>query len=187
MSDNLKTSIGDMSGTFKKNMSEMSQGLGAATKDISSAVNSLSTSVDKTMTEVTNTINQSMSLQTKAQSVFIESTESLNTYVYELTGLVNKLSGDITGGLKAVSESNRNMISLAKKTEGLIDIVDNTFKESLQSIESVTTLKPVLEDLTYGIDSQISILKQISDNTANAVTRKQKTNGLISSFGNNRK
>lgn len=168
-------------------MSEMSQGLGTATKDISNAVNSLSVSVDKTMTDVTNTINSSMELQTKAQKVFIESTDTLNEYINEMTGLVNKLSGDITGGLKAVSDSNRHMINLAKQTTALTEVVDGTFKESLQSIESVTTLKPTLESLTFGIDSQIAILKQISDNTANPVAKKQKGNGLMSQFGGNRK
>jgi hypothetical protein len=187
MSDNLTHSIGDMSHSFKKNMSEMSQGLGTATKDISNAVNSLSVSVDKTMTDVTNTINSSMELQTKAQKVFIESTDTLNEYINEMTGLVNKLSGDITGGLKAVSDSNRHMINLAKQTTALTEVVDGTFKESLQSIESVTTLKPTLESLTFGIDSQIAILKQISDNTANPVAKKQKGNGLMSQFGGNRK
>ena len=97
MSDNLKSSIGDMSTSFKKNMSEMSNGLGMATGDISNAVTSLSTSVDKTMNEVTATIGKSMDLQTKAQSVFIQSTNTLNEYIEEMTGLVNKLSGDITG------------------------------------------------------------------------------------------
>ena len=89
MSDNLKSSIGDMSTSFKKNMSDMSKGLGTATNDISNAVNSLSTSVDKTMTDVTHTIGKSMELQTKAQSVFIQSTNTLNEYIEEMTGLVN--------------------------------------------------------------------------------------------------
>ncbi len=186
MSDNLKTSIGDMSVSFKKNMSEMSQGLGNATQDISKAVNSLSASVDKTMTDVTNTINKSMDLQTKSQSVFVESTDTLNEYINEMTGLVNKLSGDITGGLKAVSESNRHMINLAKKTEELTNIVDGTFKESLQSIESVTTLKPTLENLANSIVIQKEMLQKVANNTMspnqqkknNATNKQKRTNPL---------
>ena len=116
-----------------------------------------------------------MDLQTKAQAVFVESTDTLNEYVNEMTGLVNKLSGDITGGLKAVSTSNREIINLAKQTTALTEVVDGTFKESLQSIASVTTLQPALENLTFGIDSQITFLKQISENTSNPVPKNKKS------------
>ena len=185
MSDNLKTSIGDMSGSFKKNMSEMSQGLGTATKDISTAVTSLSTSVDKTMTDVTNTINSSMELQTKAQSVFIESTDTLNEYINEMTGLVNKLSGDITGGLKAVSESNRNMINLAKSTENIL--------ESIESIEVLAQLKPTLDNLANSLETQKTVnnskstFKKWQESKAEAKQKKSniKTKYLLGIEGDN--
>lgn len=155
MSDNLKSSIGDMSTSFKKNMTDMSQGLGVATSDISKAVNSLSKSVDKTMTDVTHTIGKSMELQTKAQSVFIQSTDTLNEYIEEMTGLVNKLSGDITGGLKAVSESNRQMIGLGKQiklsSEDLTQTVGNVFNDLSQNLDALNCLRPTLENLANGI------------------------------------
>lgn len=165
MSDNLKSSIGDMSTSFKNNMSEMSKGLGVATNDISNAVNSLSTSVDKTMTDVTNTIGKSMDLQTKAQSVFIQSTNTLNEYIEEMTGLVNKLSGDITGGLKAVSESNRQVIGLGKQmkqsSQDLTDKVESVFADLLQNLGAITDLKPTLENLATGIVLQKETLQKI--------------------------
>lgn len=165
MSDNLKSSIGDMSTSFKKNMSDMSKGLSTATNDISNAVNSLSTSVDKTMTDVTNTIGKSMDLQTKAQSVFIQSTNTLNEYIEEMTGLVNKLSGDITGGLKAVSESNRQVIGLGKQmkqsSQDLTDKVESVFADLLQNLGAITDLKPTLENLATGIVLQKETLQKI--------------------------
>ncbi|WP_333662429.1 hypothetical protein [Acinetobacter sp.] len=177
MKKDLNSTIAGMNDSFSQNMAEMSKGLNTATKDISKAVNSLSTSVDKTMTEVTTTIGKSMDLQTKAQAVFVESTETLNEYVNEMTGLVNKLSGDITGGLKAVSDSNLQMKNVAKKTEELTKIVEGSFKESLQSIESVTTLKPTLENLVHGIDSQITLLGKIENNTS--PEQQKKSNNLL--------
>ena len=165
MSENLRTSIGDMSGNFKKNMSEMSQGLGTATQDISRAVTSLSASVDKTMAEVTSTINTSMDLQTKAQSVFIESTDSLNEYISEMTGLVNKLSDDIKGGLKAVSDSNRNMINLAKRTDNIL--------ESMQTLDSIASLKPVLENLANSIELQKEAFQKINSDPASRSQQKK--------------
>lgn len=176
MSDNLKSSIGDMSTSFKKNMSDMSKGLSTATNDISSAVNSLSTSVDKTMTDVTNTIGKSMDLQTKAQSTFIQSTNTLNEYIEEMTGLVNKLSGDITGGLKAVSESNRQVIGLGKQLTRLTETVEGTFAESLQSISSVTSLKPTLDNLALSIQLQKEVLQKYESNNSQ-FNRSKNSNG----------
>ena len=165
MSDNLKSSIGDMSTSFKKNMSDMSKGLGTATNDISKAVNSLSTSVDKTMTDVTNTIGKSMDLQTTAQKVFIQSTNTLNEHIEEMTGLVNKLSGDITGGLKAVSESNRQVIGLGKQmkqsSQDLTDKVESVFADLSQNLGAITDLKPTLENLATGIVLQKETLQKI--------------------------
>jgi hypothetical protein len=165
MSDNLKSSIGDMSTSFKKNMSEMSKGLGAATQDISNAVTSLSTSVDKTMNDVTATIGQSMELQTKAQKVFTQSTNTLNEYIEEMTGLVNKLSGDITGGLKAVSESNRQVIGLGKQiklsSEELTQTVSDVFNDLSQNLHAINDLKPTLDNLANGIVLQKDVLEKI--------------------------
>ena len=179
MSENLKSSIGDMSTSFKQNMSDMSKGLGIATNDISNAVNSLSTSVDKTMTDVTHTIGKSMELQTKAQSVFIQSTNTLNDYIEEMTGLVNKLSGDITGGLKAVSESNRQVIGLGKQLSRLTETVEVAFTDSLQSISSVTSLKPTLDNLASSILLQKETLQKMETNNF-------QSHGHKSNNGNNK-
>ena len=181
MSDNLKSSIGDMSTSFKKNMSEMSNGLGMATGDISNAVTSLSTSVDKTMNEVTATIGKSMDLQTKAQSVFIQSTNTLNEYIEEMTGLVNKLSGDITGGLKAVSESNRQVIGLGKQiklsSEDLTQTVGNVFNDLSQNLNAINDLKPTLENLANGIVLQKETLQKIeSQNSQRNFAKNTHTN-----------
>lgn len=181
MSDNLKSSIGDMSTSFKKNMSEMSNGLGMATGDISNAVTSLSTSVDKTMNEVTATIGKSMDLQTKAQSVFIQSTNTLNEYIEEMTGLVNKLSGDITGGLKAVSESNRQVIGLGKQiklsSEDLTQTVGNVFNDLSQNLNAINDLKPTLENLASGIVLQKETLQKIeSQNSQRNFAKNSHTN-----------
>lgn len=183
MSDNLKTSIGDMSTSFKNNMSEMSKGLGIATNDISNAVNSLSTSVDKTMTDVTNTIGKSMDIQIKAQSIFTESTKTLNEYIHEMTGLVNNLSGDIKGSLKSVSESNRQVIHFGKKMEDssqkLTATVERVFTDLSQNIGAITDLKPTLEKLATGIVLQKETLQKIE-------TQYSQRNYPKSNSGNNK-
>lgn len=192
MSDNLKFSIGDMSTSFKKNMSEMSIGLGKATGDISEAVNSLSTSVDQTMTAVSDTIGKSMELQKNAQIKFIESTDTLNDYVQEMTGLVNNLSGDIKGSLKSVAESNRQVIHFGKKMEEssqkLTGTVESVFNDLSQNLSAITTLQPTLESLAMGIQLQKETLQKIESNQPQSYKQKNKNwnnnkgkkdNGLI--------
>ncbi|EEY90486.1 hypothetical protein [Acinetobacter lwoffii] len=183
MSENLKSSIGDMSTSFKNNMSDMSKGLGTATNDISNAVNSLSASVDKTMTDVTNTIDKSMEMQKNAQIKFVESTDTLNEYVQEMTGLVNNLSGDIKGSLKSVSESNRQVIHFGKKMEDssqkLTATVERVFTDLSQNIGAITDLKPTLEKLATGIVLQKETLQKIE-------TQNSQRNYPKSNSGNNK-
>ncbi len=183
MKKDLNSTISNMNTSFSQNMTKMSEGLSTATNDISNAVNSLSTSVDKTMTDVTNTIGKSMDLQTKAQSVFIQSTNTLNEYIEEMTGLVNKLSGDITGGLKAVSESNRQVIGLGKQmkqsSQDLTDKVESVFADLSQNLGAITDLKPTLENLATGIVLQKETLQKIE--SQNSQRQSSKSNS-----GNNK-
>lgn len=168
MKKDLNETINGMNTSFSTNMSEMSKGLGAATQDISNAVNSLSSSVDKTMTDVTDTINTSMDIQKKSYATFIETSEHLNDNVIGMTQLVEKLSGDITSGLKAVSESNRNMISLAKKTDNIL--------ESIGTIEVLTELKPTLDNLAKNLEIQKDVLQRLNNNSALSTQQRQKNN-----------
>lgn len=167
MTRNLETSIQDMSGNFKENMTEMSEGLGKATHDISNAVNSLSVNVEDTMKEVTETIDTSMTLQTNAQVKFVETSDNLNENILEMTSLVDKLKGDITGGLKAVSESNRNMISLAKQTEHLAVAVDesfNKFLSEISGIKDITNLSPQLSTIINETIENRNIINTLAKN-----------------------
>ncbi|MFV5367358.1 hypothetical protein VXO74_01355 [Acinetobacter junii] len=171
MKEDLNATITGMNTSFSKNMAEMSNGLSAATKDISIAVNSLSDSVDKTMMDVTSTINTSMDIQKKSYATFIETSEHLNENVIGMTQLVERLSGDITGGLKAVSESNRNMISLAKKTDSIL--------ESIENIEVLAELKPTLDNLAKSLEIQKDVLQRLGNTPASSklVNQKNKSSG----------
>lgn len=170
MKKDLNATIAGMNTSFSKNMAEMSNGLSTATKDISMAVDSLSVSVDKTMMDVTSTINTSMDIQKKSYATFIETSEHLNENVIGMTQLVERLSGDITGGLKAVSESNRNMISLAKKTDSIL--------ESIESIEVLAELKPTLDNLAKSLEIQKEVLQRLGNNTALSTLANQKNKSL---------
>lgn len=152
MRKNLQETINDMNQSFRDNMTNMSQNLSLATQDISKAVSDLSSSVDKTMQNVTSTIQQSMNMQEKNSRVFTETSETLNIKIESMTNLVNKLSNDIISGLKAISESNRNVISLNKRynsiseqVEDIVHIMNKLNQTMEQSIEASSSLFTIIQ------------------------------------------
>lgn len=171
MSGNLRTSIGDMSDSFKGNMSEMASRLGVATNDISEAVNSLSESVSVTMEDVTKVINSSVESQTETQEMqkkafynFQQSTNALIEKVNEMTGLVNKLSGDITSSLGSVADSNRRM---KKVTDTMVELVGNIPQNNLalsQASEGIEKLASSLGDWMNNSASGIEAVFEIKSN-----------------------
>lgn len=151
MQSNLSETIADMNNSFKKNMVEMSNNLDGATNNISNAVNSLSISVEHTMKNVTDTLNTSIDIQKKAQMKFVETSNELNTHIIQMTDLVDKLKGDITSGLNAVSESNRSMISLGKKYGG--------FSEQVQEVVGhMTDISDEIKGNTVNIKALFNML-----------------------------
>lgn len=162
MTKNLANTIDDMNKSFKGNMTEMSAGLNKATSDISNAVNSLSTSVNNTMDTVRSTIDESMKMQRKSQATFSEISDNLNEKIIEMTELVNKLSGDITSGLKAVSESNRNVISLNKRYNGISDQVEALVKSVELAASQSNSLKPLLQEISQKLPNNSPLLSHLT-------------------------
>lgn len=162
MTKNLANTIDDMNKSFKGNMTEMSAGLNKATSDISNAVNSLSTSVNNTMDTVRSTIDESMKMQRKSQATFSEISDNLNEKIIEMTELVNKLSGDITSGLKAVSESNRNVISLDKRYNGISDQVEALVKSVELAASQSNSLKPLLQEISQKLPNNSPLLSHLT-------------------------
>ena len=160
----LGNTINLMSENFSENMRDMSQNLESATSGISTAVSDLAKSVGATMSSVEFSIKESMDIQKKAQVEFLTTSETLNAKVGSMTGLVDKLSADITSGLSAISASNRSMISLNSRYEGLT-------KSSESSAEAISALIENLKEkfakrpsgdeiikLLKGIDKQLTLL-----------------------------
>ena len=184
----LSETINNMGNSFEENMSTMSKSMGQATLGISKAVDELSTSVDETMKEVTKVIGDSMDLQRKSANEFTVTSEALNSQIFEMTDLVKQLSGDITSGLKAVSESGRRMKSLDSRYEkylnsievisdinqGLLNDTQDIRSYLPQMIESIPKLSSSINDtLSESVKIQrdsTNIFAQLSDDIKNALT-----------------
>ena len=168
----LAETINNMGNSFEENMSTMSKSMGQATLGISKAVDELSTSVDATMTEVTNVIGESMDLQRNSANEFTVTSEALNSQIFEMTDLVKQLSGDITSGLKAVSESGRRMKSLDNrynKYSELIEGITETNQQLLNDNQQITNYLPqvveAIPSLSSGINSTLSESVKIQKNS----------------------
>ncbi|OOF41470.1 hypothetical protein BKK49_04850 [Rodentibacter rarus] len=162
MTKDLNNTISEMNQHFKTNMEKMSEGLGQASKDISKAVNSLSDSVNKTMTNVTDKINESVDIQTKSGNMFTETAGLLNEEIIQMTQLVEQLGENITSGLKAISESNRNVISLNKRYNSSSEQIETLVEAVKKTSKSNQSLKPLLSDILQKIPNDQNIVANVN-------------------------
>lgn len=172
----LSETINNMGDSFEENMATMSKSMGQATLGISKAVDELSTSVDITMKEVTKVIGDSMDLQRKSANEFTVTSESLNGQIFEMTDLVKQLSGDITSGLKAVSESGRRMKSLDSRYEKyseLIEEITNTNRQLLNDNQNITSYLPQM------IESIPKLSNSMSNSLSESVQIQQNSNDIF--------
>ncbi|BFM02447.1 hypothetical protein Psyaliredsea_10940 [Psychrobacter alimentarius] len=180
----LSETISNMGNSFEENMSTMSKSMGQATLGISKAVDELSTSVDETMKEVTKVIGDSMDLQRKSANEFTVTSDALNGQIFEMTDLVRQLSGDITSGLKAVSESGRRMKSLDSRYEKyseLIEEITNTNRQLLSDNQHITSQLPqVVEAIPKLGNSMSSALSE-------SMQIQQKSNNIFSQLSDDTK
>lgn len=163
MTTDLNHTIEDMNNNFKQNMETMSGNLGIATNDISKAVKELSSAVDKTMNDVSDTIKESMDLQRESQNVFTETSELLEESIIEMTQLVEKLSNDITEGLDAISDINRQAVSLNKRYNNSSDKVE----ELIKVVENTQSASQELKTLVYEIKSKLDNKPKFIENINN--------------------
>ena len=185
--DMIRRDLGDtitkMGNNFEESMGQMANSMSQATQGISTAVTSLSNSVNSTMDRVQSIIGESMDLQRKSAQEFTVTSTTLNGQIVEMTNLVQQLSGDITSGLKAVSESGRRMQSLDKK-----------FATNADQVEAITTanqsLAQTLEELadkTYLTNNQIHSclnnldisIKKVSEDISSSLQQLQPKQTLL--------
>ncbi len=174
----LGETINNMGDSFEENMVTMTNSMSNATQGISKAVDELSTSVDNTMTEVTRVIGESMDLQRKSANEFTVTSETLNTQIFEMTNLVQQLSGDITSGLKAVSESGRRMTNLDKryaKYSDMIEEITNRNDELVNNINQLSSSNQKLinnvENLLTGIEHSTKAISQTNQSSSELVEK----------------
>ena len=166
--EKVKSDLGDtielMSKDFKTNTLDMSNSLGSATNDISIAIRALAKSVDSTMLEVSGVMQNSSDIQKKTNAQFTTTSETLNENIQSMTMLVEKLTGNITSGLKAVSESGQRMVSLDKRYAAFTDSLDLVAKvpDELQRSTSAATRTAdgvsALHDSLAGLSAELATI-----------------------------
>lgn len=129
----LSASIQDMSNSSAQTMKEGSQKLEGATKEISQALASLSGDIKLTLGEVKSSIGDSLKIQNKAFSLFETTSQTLNEQIEKSTQTANMMKDSIESGLEGVSNSSRNMASLAKQMEA---VAAKLGEEVIQKVKS---------------------------------------------------
>lgn len=162
MSANLAQTIGDMNDSFKQNMGEMSSNLATATDNISTSITSLSEAVNETMNSVEKAISESLELQTKSSMNFTITSKHLNENITRMTELVEQLKGDIVSGLQAVSDSNRNVTSLNRKSSDNLAKADEQAELLTQVIGSLNTqTSDFIQSARYLVDDSSKLREAI--------------------------
>lgn len=140
---NLSNAINNMSEQAAQTLEQGTAELGKATREISSALGVLSKDVTTTMSGVTDSIEKSLKIQQDGAIRFRTSSDTLNENVAATTELVKKLGGDITSGLKAVSDSGRRMNSIGNSLEQIVPKI----ADLMPALEPLKTLTSQLENI----------------------------------------
>lgn len=179
----LGDTINNMGQNFEESMTEMASSMSNATQGISTAVTSLSNSVNSTMDRVQNIIGESMDLQRKSAQEFTVTSTTLNGQIVEMTNLVQQLSGDITSGLKAVSESGRRMQSLDKKfatNADQIEAITNTNQSLAQTLTQLSDKTNTTNNqLLTSLNKLDKTIEQMSQDINNSLQQINPSKGFL--------
>ncbi|PWK37686.1 methyl-accepting chemotaxis protein [Cupriavidus plantarum] len=160
MKHDLGATIKNMGQQFSENMDIVSTQLGNAASDISTSVNKLSANVDATLKGVKDSIESAEATQAKAFASFETTSETLNVHIESMTTLVNKLSGDITGGLRSVATTGQkigHMSSAIGETLEKIDTAATAMKQVAKALQEDAGQDDLLKSVR-SIDRQVSDL-----------------------------
>ncbi|WP_258909568.1 hypothetical protein [Pseudomonas putida] len=152
----LGSTIGTMNKDFGNNLVNMTASLDVATQNIKTAIGEMSVAVNDAMQNVAGNMKATADAQKRTTEEFEMVSLNLNTNIIAIEGVVTKLSKDILGGLKAVSESGQRMVSLDKRYDKVSELLVKV-PESLDALATVAARPPL--DLSPLQQS----LKQLTD------------------------
>lgn len=170
MNTNLTETINKMGTSFQGNMENVSETLSKATSGIECAVEGLSSKVDETMNSVNEATIEASKIQKETGIRFNQTSETLSNQILEMTELVKDLRGNIVDGLTAVSASNRNVVTLNKRYEGVSDIAEQNNKSMQELILLLKDSNSKSESLVHhlqgvgkGNDTLAALLKELGE------------------------
>lgn len=145
LKEDLGQTIDQMSGSFTKNMGDISSAMSVATDGISVAVGTLSKDVKETMASVEISIANSLKIQQESQDEFLSTSENLNSQVVGMKNLIDQMQEKIVNGLSAVSRSGLEIAHLSKKfdevTQNSKDLIQKFGDFSDQNHESAEAFR----------------------------------------------
>lgn len=146
--DNVRQDLGsaitNMSSQASETLERGSQQLGDATREISTALAQLSDDVKGTMDTVQDSISKALHIQQRSQAEFTLSTRTLTEKIDASTEVVNSMKTNIDNGLRAISSTNRIMISACE----VVEESNNHLRDVTGSLVELPDLLKPLSHLT---------------------------------------
>ncbi len=161
VSETLSSAVNKMSSDASRTLERGSKMLVDATIDISAALTHLSTNMSESMKGVENSIQRSLRIQENASAEFTLMSTTLNDSVESMVNLINKLSNDITHGLRSVSDAGQRMESIGHKLHSLEGLPENSSK----LVELTQTQNDTLQDFLFTIAGTSKISENDSTNS----------------------
>ena len=162
VSETLSSAVNKMSSDASRTLERGSNMLVGATNDISTALTHLSTNMSESMEGVEKSIQRSLKIQENASAEFTLMSTTLNESVESMVNLINKLSDDITKGLRSVSDAGQRMESIGHKLNFLEGLPEN----SLKLVELTQAQNDTLQDFLFSITkSPEQIVNHLTNNS----------------------
>ena len=162
VSATLSSAVNKTSSDASRTLERGSNMLVGATNDISTALTHLSTNMSESMEGVEKSIQRSLKIQENASAEFTLMSTTLNESVESMVNLINKLSDDITKGLRSVSDAGQRMESIGHKLNFLEGLPEN----SLKLVELTQAQNDTLQDFLFSITkSPEQIVNHLTNNS----------------------
>ena len=147
VSETLSSAVSKMSADASRTLERGSTMLVNATNDISNALKSLSANMADSMKGVDDSIQRSLKIQENASAEFILMSTTLNGSVESMVNLIDKLSKDITHGLRSVSDAGQRMESIGYKLNYLQGLPESSSK----LVELIEAQNDTLQDFLFTV------------------------------------
>ncbi|MNG74923.1 hypothetical protein D3C79_334170 [compost metagenome] len=155
----LMENVNQMSQDFSRNTTAMSENLKGATDNISQAVEGLTGEVNDVMAKVSENIEAANATQRKVGAMIVSTNDGLNATIDQMTKQMAMIAGQVSEGLRDVSENSKRMDRVGKqlvKFPELAESLDKLHEHFQALLQQGALTTQVLEKLPSELRADLS-------------------------------